>query len=108
MSYNLVITPSFARDAKYMFKKHKSLKTDLTALFKSLESEPMQGKMLGKDCYKIRIAIRSKGKGKSGGARVIICIKVTENNVFLPTIYDKSEKDTLTDKELNDLLGHIY
>ena len=107
MSYNLIITPSFERDAKFLLKKHKSLKTDLTALFKSLESEPVQGKTLGKDCYKIRIAITSKGKGKSGGARVIICIKVTEENIFLLTIYDKSEKDTLTDKELNDLLGYI-
>jgi hypothetical protein len=68
----------------------------------------VQGKTLGKDCYKIRIAITSKGKGKSGGARVIICIKVIEENIFLLTIYDKPEKDTLTDKELNDLLGYIY
>jgi hypothetical protein len=104
MSSNLIITPSFERDAKPLFKKYKSLKTDLADLFELLENEPVQGKSLGKDCYKIRLAITSKGKGKSGGARVITCVKIVKNKVFLLTIYDKSDKEDISDKELSELL----
>jgi hypothetical protein len=107
MSFNLIITPAFERDAKPLLKKYKSLKNDLASLFESLENEPAQGKPLGKDCYKIRLAITSKGKGKSGGARVITCVKITTDKVFLLTIYDKSQKEDISDKELNELLKFI-
>ncbi len=107
MSYNLIITPAFERDAKTLLKKHKSLKSDLAGLFESLENEPTQGKALGKDCYKIRLAIASKGKGKSGGGRVITCVKIISDKVFLLSIYDKSEKEDISDKELNELLKLI-
>jgi len=107
MGYNLIVTPAFERDAKPLIKKYKSLKNDLADLFESLENEPMQGKPLGKDCYKIRLIIISKGKGKSGGARVITCVKITSDKVFLLTIYDKSEKVDISDKELNELLKFI-
>lgn len=107
MSYNLIITAVFERDAKPLLKKYKSLKNDLASLFESLEKEPAQGKPLGKDCFKIRMSITSKGKGKSGGARVITCVKITNEKIFLLTIYDKSEKDDISDKELNELLKFI-
>lgn len=107
MSYNLIITPAFERDAKPLLKKYKSLKTDLAGLFELLMNEPTQGKPLGKDCYKIRLAITSKGKGKSSGARIITCVKITSEKVFLLSIYDKSEKEDISDKELNELLKFI-
>ncbi|MDP2723268.1 MAG: type II toxin-antitoxin system RelE/ParE family toxin [Bacteroidales bacterium] len=107
MSYNLIITPAFGRDAKPLLKKYKSLKADLAGLFESLENEPSQGKPLGKDCYKIRLAITSKGKGKSGGARIITCVKITSDKVFLLSIYDKSEKEDISVKGLNELLKFI-
>jgi hypothetical protein len=73
----------------------------------SLEQEPEQGTNLGNNCYKIRIAIASKGKGKSGGARVITNFVIAEETVFLISIYDKSEKENLTDKELDELLKYV-
>jgi len=73
----------------------------------SLEQEPEQGTNLGNNCYKIRIAIASKGKGKSGGARVITNFVIAEETVFLISIYDKSEKENLTDKELEELLKYV-
>ncbi len=73
-------------------------------LIDSLADEPTQGILLGKDCYKIRLSIKSKGKGKSGGARIITCVKVQNETVFLLTIYDKSDKDNLDDAELDELL----
>lgn len=83
------------------------MKSDLVNLFSSLEINPKQGKPLGKDCYKIRMAISGKGKGKSGGARIITCVLVTADKIYLISIYDKSEKEDISDKELNELLRLI-
>ncbi|MBN2610695.1 MAG: type II toxin-antitoxin system RelE/ParE family toxin [Bacteroidales bacterium] len=89
---------------KRIGKKHRSLKTDLAALIVTLEQNPFQGEALGRDCYKVRMAISSKGKGKSGGSRVITCVKIIEKNVYLLTIHDKSDKENISDKELEYLL----
>ena len=107
MSYNIVAVPTFKKELKRLAKKYHSLKTDLAILFESLEKNPEQGTFLGKNCYKIRLSISSKNKGKSGGARIITNIVIAEETVFLLSIYDKSEKDNLTDKELEDLISSI-
>lgn len=72
-----------------------------------MEKNPEQGTNLGNNCYKIRVSIESKGKGKSGGARVITNIVIAEKTVYLLSIYDKSAKENLTDKELKELLKFI-
>lgn len=104
MSFNVIVTSGFKKHAKSIAKKYRSLKMDIEALIDSLEEDPTQGESLGKDCYKIRMIITSKGKGKSGGSRVITCVKVIEKDVYLLTIYDKSDKETTPDKELDSLL----
>ena len=68
MSYNVVTVPPFDRQLKRLAKKYLSLKTDLALLGNQLSNNPKIGKPIGQDCYKIRLAISSKGKGKSGGA----------------------------------------
>lgn len=50
------------------------------------------------------MAITSKGRGKSGGSRVISCVKIVAESVFLLSIYDKSAKENISDKELDELL----
>ena len=107
MIYNIIAVPSFKRELKKLAKKYSSLKVEFAQLIETLEQEPKQGTSLGNNCYKIRTAISSKGKGKSGGARVITNFVVTDSTVYLLSIYDKSEKDSLTSKELNDLLSGI-
>jgi len=54
-----------------------------------------------------RLAIASKGRGKSSGARVITHFYVENETVFLLAIYDKSEQDDISDKELRELLSEI-
>ena len=83
------------------------MKLEFAELIKSLEQEPEQGTSLGNNCFKIRIAVASKGKGKSGGARIITNVLITDAIVFLLTIYDKSDKDSLTDAELKELLKFV-
>ncbi|MFN0049487.1 MAG: type II toxin-antitoxin system RelE/ParE family toxin [Cytophagales bacterium] len=65
------------------------------------------GIYLGKNCDKLRISIATKGKGKSGGARVITYVKIVENTVYLLSIYDKSEKENLLNGELEEFIGKI-
>jgi hypothetical protein len=77
---------------------------DVDSLVEELLLNPMQGSSLGKSLYKVRMAIESKGQGKSGGARVITLVKVIDKRIVLIAIYDKSEIEAMTDKELNKLL----
>ena len=107
MSYKLIVTPNFEKDLKPLLKKHKSLKSDLLRLIESLENDPIQGIPLGKNCYKIRLAISSKGKGKSGGARVITHVVFQDDTVYFLSIYDKSDRESLTDKEILELVKLI-
>lgn len=65
---------------------------------------PQQGIPLGKDCFKIRLRIASKGRGKSGGGRVITCVKILEDTIYLLTLYDKSEQESVDDQKLDALL----
>jgi hypothetical protein len=88
-------------------KKFPSLKTEFAELVASLKINPEQGTNLGNNCFKIRHAIASKGKGKSGGARVITYVQVIETNDYILSIYDKSEQTNITDKELLDWLKLI-
>ena len=104
MNFNAVVTDGFKKHTKSIAKKHRSFKSDLGKLIDSLEENPTQGEPLGKDCYKVRMAITSKGKGKSGGSRVITCIKIVNQTAYLLTIYDKSDKENIEDKELDELL----
>ena len=72
-----------------------------------LEQDPEQGTPIGKRCFKIRLAIKSKGGGKSGGARVITCVVHVLKEVRLLPIYDKSEQGTITARELQALLDEM-
>lgn len=107
MSYKVKTIPYFDRQAKRLTRKFASFKKDLSELFDSLEADPTQGTALGNDCYKIRMAIKSKGKGKSGGARVVTHVIVVRKHVYLLTVFDKSEKENISDKELQELLKMI-
>lgn len=107
MNYNVVTIPPFDRQLKRLVKKYQSLKAEYANLIESLEYEPIQGTAMANSCYKIRIAIKSKGKGKSGGARIITHVQVVENNVFLLAIYDKSEQKDISDNEIGYLLSFI-
>lgn len=104
MSYNIVFTKEFEKEIKRLSRKHSSLKKDFALLLTSLEINPVQGKAIGNQCYKIRLLIKSKSAGKSGGARVITCVKILIKTVILLSIYDKSERATISDKEINERL----
>ena len=107
MSFNVETIPYFDKRAKKLSKKFPSLKKELTALLETLTENPETGIPLGNNCFKIRLAIASKGKGKSGGARVITYAYRTKTTVFLLDIYDKSDKGTISEKELQERIKQI-
>jgi mRNA-degrading endonuclease RelE of RelBE toxin-antitoxin system len=107
MSFNVLTIQPFDKQLKRLVKKFPSRKSEFAELLESLEKEPNQGTYLGNNCYKIRIAIASKGKGKSGGGRVITNFVIAEETVYLIAIYDKSERENLAEKELKELLQHL-
>ncbi|MBX9781663.1 MAG: type II toxin-antitoxin system RelE/ParE family toxin [Chitinophagaceae bacterium] len=100
MSFEIIPTPPFEKELKHLAKKYPSVKKDIAALAAELTLNPKLGTPLGYDCFKIRMALSSKGRGKSGGARVITHVKITATTIFLLSIYDKSETDAITDAEI--------
>jgi mRNA-degrading endonuclease RelE of RelBE toxin-antitoxin system len=107
MSYNIKSIFVFEKQAKRLSKKYPSLKKELLKCVSELKTNPIVGIPLGKNCYKLKIAIESKGKGKSGGARIITNFVISDKTVYLLTIYDKSEKDNISNKELSEILKFI-
>ena len=107
MNYKVIPVDKFQKEAKRLIKKYPSLKFELAELAESLATEPTQGTQLGNDAYKIRISIKSKGKGKSGGARVITYVITPQKELYLLTIYDKAEFDSIDDKTLRRIIEII-
>lgn len=98
----------FRRDFKELSKKHTSLAKDVAQLIDALTLDPIQGESLGKNRYKVRLKITSKGKGKSGGGRVVTCVEIQEDEVCLLTMYDKSDIENVNDAFLDDLVKTMH
>jgi mRNA-degrading endonuclease RelE of RelBE toxin-antitoxin system len=107
MSFEVLSIPPFDRHLEQLAKKYPSLKSQFLKLVVILEAAPDQGTPIGNGCIKIRMSIASEGKGKRGGARVVTSISFTENTVYQLASYDQSEKASLTDAGLKDLLSHL-
>jgi mRNA-degrading endonuclease RelE of RelBE toxin-antitoxin system len=107
MSYKVIPVDKFKKEAKRLIKKYPSLKVELVEVANSLSEEPTLGTPLGNDTYKIRVSIKSKAKGKSGGARIITYVVTPQMEIYLLTIYDKSEFDSIDDKTLRRIIAVI-
>ena len=103
--------PEFERRAKALAKKYKSFVADYNIFLDDLEKNPFGGEPLGHHIYKNRMSIASKGKGKSGGARVITYnvqqYSEDEVRIILMSIYDKGEISNVSDAYLRSLVQEI-
>lgn len=105
--YNFFTTSEFNKQFKRLSKKYKSLVNDLLLFKKEFENNPKAGTDLGGNLRKIRVSIKSKNKGKSGGARIIVydlVATVEENNIILVLIFDKNETENVSTEELKVIL----
>ena len=106
---NVITSSNFEAEAKRLIKKHRSLAQDIALLIASLAENPAQGTPLGRNCYKIRLAIKSKGRGKRGGATradvsVITCVVALQESVTLLSIFDKADQVSISDQDIEQLL----
>jgi len=99
--------PNFKKEARRLMKKYNSLAGELRELEDELCQNPAMGTPIGHSCYKIRLAIKSKGKGKSGGARVITYYYIHGSTVYLLPIYDKAEQENISEAKITELLQGI-
>ena len=118
MNCRIIAVDEFKKDAKKLLKKYASLKQELGELQNLLLKNPRMGVLIHENTYKIRLAVKSKGKGKSGGVRIIthvieVEVQVEDGNtgnditVFLLAIYNKSDMENISDKELKAIIGEI-
>jgi len=111
MANKIIYSSIFIRKAKDLKKRHSSLTSDLETLEKSLIDNPKQGSDLGGGLHKVRLAIKSKGKGKSGGYRIITyLVSQSDENISINmlTIYDKSEESSINKQYLLKLLKELF
>jgi len=94
MALVVVPTEDFVRGLKQISKKYKGIFADIAKLSMQLKENPVMGTPLGQNLYKIRMAVSGTNKGKSGGARVITYVFLTNETIYLTDIYLKSEQDT--------------
>ena len=107
MEVRISVEKEFERQLRKLTKKYRSIIDDYETFLNELEKNPYQGSCLGRGVRKVRMAIASKGKGKSGGARVITYNLYQEEEVIvidLLTIYDKNEISNISDDFITYLL----
>ena len=99
MNVEVVISDNFRKEAKKYLKKFPSLKKELNLLAESLVINPKQGVKLTETTYKIRLASKSKGKGKSGGFRVVTYI--------IETIEGETEVVSLNNASISQIINEF-
>jgi len=100
MSFEIRYSDTFKRGAKALSKKYPSLKQDLANFVIELAKNPEMGTPLGGNMYKVRMSITSKGRGKSGGARIITCVVYKHEQILLAEIYDKADYATVDEQTI--------
>ena len=101
------MSEDFRAAFKRLKKRHKSLQQDFEKLLASLLENPIQGVELEGGVRKVRLAITSKGRGKSGGARVIIRVRIVDDELQLLYIYDKADYQNVSDIFLRDVIKRM-
>ena len=110
MNYKIEYISVFQKKLKQLGKKYHSIRQDYARLLKELHANPYAGADLGGGVRKVRMAITSKNKGKSHGARVITfayAINEEEGTLVLLYIYDKEERDTISKEEIAKLVAQV-
>jgi len=104
MSYTIIEQDLYLKARKKLSKKYKNIESDVENFLLNLTSLDDLGIELKNNVYKVRIANSNKNKGKSAGYRLISYVKIIENEIHLIFIYDKSNLENITEKELDILL----
>jgi mRNA-degrading endonuclease RelE of RelBE toxin-antitoxin system len=110
MNFEITVTSRFEKHLKALAKRYKSIKDDYKSFIESIKENPFQGDELSPGIRKIRMAITSKGRGKSGGARVITYTVIAaerSGDVYLLEIYDKSDYSTVDISVIKSMVDEL-
>lgn len=107
MNYDVFALEEFKKNTKKLSKKYKKIKFDILELINQLELDPYIGTHLFNNCYKIRVANSSIPTGKSGGFRVITYFINETGNIYLLTIYSKSDQENIPDSKIVELIKSV-
>jgi hypothetical protein len=103
--YQPIILPHFGRQLKWYLKKFRGLKNDVIDALENFDIR--RHPHLGNNVYKVRLAGNDLARGKSKSFRLIILLVAADNFIVPITLYQKSEKDDITKKEINNHLEEI-
>lgn len=107
MSYNVIVTSKFTRQIKQLAKKYKRIKEDFTGCVEQLTANPFAGTELGRGFYKLRLKSSDKSRGKSGGFRVIYYVITGDEELYLLTIYSKSEIESIRMDQIQKIVDDL-
>jgi len=105
--FQVVLTLRFEKESKKIVRKYPNFRTDLSRLIDSLSLQPEQGNHLGEGIYKLRISISGKSSGKSYGARIIYAVVSIRKEVYLLSVYDKSDKKDISRSEIKAMKDQV-
>ena len=108
MKIEIITTPEFDKEYKRLKKKYQSLPNDLAIFEHELIENHQLGVDLGSNFRKVRLAIKTKNKGKSGGGRIItysILVNVANAKIVLVVIYDKGEEQSISDSRIKQIMN---
>lgn len=96
-------------ETKQFISKAAQLMTaaEKTALIKLVAQNPAAGDIIPRTGGVRKLRVAAKGRGKSGGYRLIYYFYNDKNPVLLFTVYGKNEKSDLTRQEEKELYGII-
>ena len=103
----VIALPEFEKNLKRLSRKFQSLKHEYFNFVDISETEGPQGDHLGNNAYKARLAVKSKGKGKSGGLRIIsyhVILTFQDDMIYLVAIYDKNEISSMEMKKIDQII----
>lgn len=107
MNYEVVISENFKKEFKKLHKKYPSLKSDLQSILDNIENELELATDLGSGFKKLRIQIKSKGKGKRGGGRIITyetILAVDAKRGVFGSIYNKGDYENINIELLKQII----
>ena len=107
MNYKIIVTPKFSKAIKQLKKKYQKIKKDFKECIDVLEKNPLAGTSLGSGLYKLRLKSSDISKGKSGGFRIIYYLVTEDKELYLLTIYSKSEIENINIDKIKKIIEEL-
>lgn len=96
----------FDKQFKKLSKKYNFIKDDVKDFISNFNNVHQEAISIKGNLYKIRLSNSNKNKGKSAGYRIYYYVKINDT-VYLLTIYDKSQIESINENSLTQYVNEI-